>query len=638
MNRSETPSSRGLRAIGSILLALLLLAAFTASAQDITVTSADPAETEQGTLSLVVKIAGSNFGKDSKVDFLVSGTTDPGGITVKSVKYRNPKSLEATIDVAPDAQTRNRFDIRVQSGGRTGKGTELFKVLEKVTGGDLTPPGIVTDLKVVEGQVGFNTAYLTWTAPANDGYDASSGPAALYDLRVRKADCGPFTMDIWVDDTLTGIRNDPCHIYYARPVANAPGTQESLRVSFLAPETEYWVALRTVDASPQGPNWSALPDPSLQLRFRSGPYPPEGESAPWIPEIVDACPVLGTACRMYAPPRLDFDGDGYPAIFYIKQVPTLARRTISGWVLEPAPIAVDDGNWNYDFAMDPWSGEATVSSLVPGVKPELRVYRRTAGGWTTETIATGTIGANALGFAPGSPNTAVAYLYTKGGSTTLRVAERLGYSWSTATVAASVTGALAPSIAFDDAARPAVTFSQEVSGTRRLAFALRNGAAWTIEQAGASPGAPWSSLNDTRVAFDPSRNDFAAVGRYYDAATSDSRIEFCRRASGNWSCEPVVEGNSLGGLAFAIDGAGTVFISYMQSRNFRMLVRTPGSQGWNAEFIDWNVWSAPPGDLRIGPDGLAVMAYGTAHDWTYAGGSDLNYSVSVAWRAPAPGQ
>lgn len=621
----------------ALLLAGLLLAA-PAGAQTITVTSAVPEMADQGTLGLVVAVSGGGFDKGSKVAFFVTGTTNPGGITVKSVKYKNPKALEATIDVAPDAQTTLKFDIQVTSGSRTGKGTELFKVNVKVTGGDLTPPGIVTDLQAVEGQVGFNTAFLRWTAPANDGYDASSGPATQYDLRVRKADCGPFTMDIWVDDTMTGIRNDPCHIYYARPAANAPGTQETLRVSFLAPETEYWVALRTVDASPQGPNWSALPDSSLQLRFRSGPYPPEGESAPWIPEIVDACPVLGTACRMYAPPRLDFDGEGYPVIFYIKQVPALARRTSSGWVLEPIPITVDDGNWNYDFAMDPWSGEATVSSLVPGVKPELRVYRGTAGGWTTETIATGTIGANALGFAPGSPNTMVAYLYTKGGSTTLRVAERLGYSWSTATVASSVTGALAPSIAFDEAARPAVTFAQEANGTRRLAFALRNGAAWSIEQAGANPGAPWSSLNDTRVAFDPSRNDFAAVGRYYDADTANSRIEFCRRASGTWSCEPVVEGNSLGGLTFAIDGAGTVFISYMESRNFRMLVRAPGSQGWNAEFIDWNVWSAPPGDLRIGPDGLAVMAYGTAHDWTYAGGSDLNYSVSVARRAPPPGE
>jgi hypothetical protein len=288
--------------------------------------------------------------------------------------------------------------------------------------------------------------------------------------------------------------------------------------------------------------------------------------------------------------------------------------------------------------MDPLSGEATVTSVVPGIKPELRVYRRTAGGWTAETIATGGVGSNAVGFALGSPTATVAYLYSKGGSTTLRVADRFGSSWSTATVASAVTGALAPSIAFDEAARPAVTFAQDVSGQKRLAFALRNGASWTTELAGTNPGSAWNALNDTRVAFDPSRNDFAAVGRYYDGTTSNSRIEFCRRDSGAWSCDSVVEGYSIGGLSFAIDQAGTVFISYMQFPHFRMLVRAPGGPGWAAEYIDWNVWAAPPGDLRIGPDGLAVMAYGTANDSTYAGGSDLNRSMSLARRAPAPGR
>lgn len=635
MNRSETVTCRSLRAVGSILLALFLFAAFAAPAQVITVTSADPPETEQGTLGLVVKIAGSNFGKDSKVDFLVSGTTNPGGVTVRSVKYRNPKSLEATIDVAPDAQTQNRFDIQVMSGGRTGKGTELFSVKVKTTGGDLTPPGDVTDLSVSE--VGFNTAYLTWTAPANDGHDASSGPAAKYDLRVRKADCGPYTMEIWVDDTMTGIHNDPCHASYYRGNAGAPGTQEIARVGYLAPGTEYYAAIRTVDDSQQGPNWSPLPDAASQLRFVAGPYPPTGSSAPWTPQIVDACPVVGTACKIWAPPRLDFDAQGHPAIFYLKHyTPTLATWTGAEWTFEQPPITVDTGNWLYDFAIDPWSGEATVSSVVPGTKAELRVYRRTPAGWTSETLASGTVGANAVGFAPGSPVATVAYLYTKGG-TSLRVAERSGSTWKTETVASSVSGALSPSIAFDEAGNPAVTFAQDVGGRKRLAFAVRIGGSWQVELVGPDPGAPWNSLNDSRVVLDPSRSGFAAVGRYYDANTYSSRIELCERTSGGWACGTVVEGQSLGGLTLAIDQQGAAFVSYMKFPDFRMLVREPGSAGWVAEHIDWNVWSAPPGDLRIGPDGVPVLAYGTAHDETHCGGSDYNRSLSLARRDAATG-
>src|SRR5512143_3950041 len=106
MNRPTSTRGGPARLVGLLFLAGLLLAiALPASAQVITVTSAVPDTTEQGTLGLVVAISGDGFAKGSKVDFFVTGTTNPGGIVVKSVKYKNPKALEATIDVAPDAQT-----------------------------------------------------------------------------------------------------------------------------------------------------------------------------------------------------------------------------------------------------------------------------------------------------------------------------------------------------------------------------------------------------------------------------------------------------------------------------------------------------------------------------------------------------
>ena len=152
------------------------------------VTSAVPDTADQGVMDLVVTIGGENFGKGSKVAFFdTAGTTNPGGIVVKSVKFKDSKTLDATIDVAPDAQTELRFDIQVMSNGRTGKGTELFKVLQKVSN-DL-PPGSVADLHTVD--VGFNTTVFSWTAPADDGFDPLSGPVALSELRVRAASCGP---------------------------------------------------------------------------------------------------------------------------------------------------------------------------------------------------------------------------------------------------------------------------------------------------------------------------------------------------------------------------------------------------------------------------------------------------------------
>jgi len=103
-----TPA-RAARRLFAFPAALLLAAALPALAQDPTVTAAVPDTTEQATYDLVVTISGTNFGADSVVDFYVTGTTDPGGITVKKVRRRNTKTLEATIDVAADAQTQYRF-------------------------------------------------------------------------------------------------------------------------------------------------------------------------------------------------------------------------------------------------------------------------------------------------------------------------------------------------------------------------------------------------------------------------------------------------------------------------------------------------------------------------------------------------
>jgi hypothetical protein len=99
---------------------------------EVTVTSVTPSSALQGTVSLDVEIAGSGFDSSAQVDFLVTGTTNPGGITVKKVVARGSKKLIATIDVAEDAIATD-FDIEVTlSGGRKGKGITLFKVQAKV--------------------------------------------------------------------------------------------------------------------------------------------------------------------------------------------------------------------------------------------------------------------------------------------------------------------------------------------------------------------------------------------------------------------------------------------------------------------------------------------------------------------------
>ena len=103
-------------------------------AQTIEVTSADPPSAEQGTINLNVAIKGKGFDHSARAQFFLTGTTNPGGITVNSTKFVSRTDLIANIDVAEDAVIAG-FDVVVMaSRGRTGKGTELFSVTEKSTG------------------------------------------------------------------------------------------------------------------------------------------------------------------------------------------------------------------------------------------------------------------------------------------------------------------------------------------------------------------------------------------------------------------------------------------------------------------------------------------------------------------------
>jgi hypothetical protein len=123
----------------SLLVCALAPAGF-AYAQQVSVTAADPSAAEQGTISLDVAVSGSGFNSSASVKFLVTGTTDTGGITVKKVVVNSAKKLTATIDVAETAVV-NKFDIEVAlSNGRKGKGTTLFTVQAKGTGKPTLPP------------------------------------------------------------------------------------------------------------------------------------------------------------------------------------------------------------------------------------------------------------------------------------------------------------------------------------------------------------------------------------------------------------------------------------------------------------------------------------------------------------------
>jgi hypothetical protein len=112
-------------------LLVLGLVPFGAAFAQVRVTAAVPSSAYQGTISLDVIVSGSGFDKTAKVQYLVSGTADPGGIAVRNVKFNGSKELVTTIDVA-DTATLASFDIVVTlDSGRKGKGTTLFSVTSR---------------------------------------------------------------------------------------------------------------------------------------------------------------------------------------------------------------------------------------------------------------------------------------------------------------------------------------------------------------------------------------------------------------------------------------------------------------------------------------------------------------------------
>jgi hypothetical protein len=120
-------------------LFVLGIAPIGAALAQVKVTAATPSSAYQGTVSLDVVVSGSGFDPSAKAQYFVTGTTNPGGITVTKVVFRKSTEIVTTIAVTDLAALAN-FDIQVTlDSGRKGKGTTLFLVKAKPTGPAETP-------------------------------------------------------------------------------------------------------------------------------------------------------------------------------------------------------------------------------------------------------------------------------------------------------------------------------------------------------------------------------------------------------------------------------------------------------------------------------------------------------------------
>jgi uncharacterized delta-60 repeat protein len=130
----------------TLLLGAIFCAAQPALLAQIQVTSTTPNNGQQGTVNLSVTVNGKGFKNGAQAKWFVTGTTNPGGITVNSTAFVNSTTLTTNITIADTAVIAN-FDVQVQNAdGRTGKGSELFAVLansKKTTCTAPTPLNII---------------------------------------------------------------------------------------------------------------------------------------------------------------------------------------------------------------------------------------------------------------------------------------------------------------------------------------------------------------------------------------------------------------------------------------------------------------------------------------------------------------
>jgi len=123
------------RRSSAFLILLMSAAAISAlpAASQVQVTSTNPSAAPQGSTNLNVTINGSGFKSGAVAKWYVTGTTNPGGVTVNSISAVHSTSLTANITISAGAVISG-FDIVVtNTDGRTGKGTDKFAVTAKGT-------------------------------------------------------------------------------------------------------------------------------------------------------------------------------------------------------------------------------------------------------------------------------------------------------------------------------------------------------------------------------------------------------------------------------------------------------------------------------------------------------------------------
>jgi chitodextrinase len=258
-----------------------------------------------------------------------------------------PGTLQQAVVTGLASDTRYYFAMRARDA--RGQWSETSNVAEQATQPqdglpDAIAPGEIRDLALVSARP--TTALIRWIAPGGDGQE---GTADHYDVRRSN---GQITAGKW-DDAVPVLPIKPCAVV---------GTEETLQVEGLDPETESYFALRAIDAA--------------------------GNAGPISVSLLVVTPAFPDTVAPAQVTDLANAGADTTSVTLRWTAPADDRGRCAAYDLRVSAERIDEANWDQASAIDglpspaaPGEAESTrVTGLQPGTRLAFAVRARDAVG------------------------------------------------------------------------------------------------------------------------------------------------------------------------------------------------------------------------------------------------------------------
>lgn len=479
------------------------------------------------------------------------------GLTPASVKA----AIMNSVDPVPGLAGKTVTGGRINAGRAVGSAL----VLTDNCGPAPCSPADIAGLSANSLTATQTTLDLSWTATGDDG---ASGTAYVTDIRYSTS---PINAGNFAQATLVN----------GEPAPGIAGSTENFTVTGLRPSTNYYFAVRVGD---EVGNFSGLATATGTTA-----------AATWSVTVVD-----DPASNVGFYKSLKYDRTGsVPAIGYSDEGANgvkYAQWNGSGWDTKSVDVSSDTGvSLAFDSNNDPtisygW-GQLRFAQYVPSTQS-----------WQITTLESRDANndVTSLAYAPdGSAGISYRTTPRRGGS--LKFAKRTASGWTLQTVATA--GARYSSLAYDVSGRPAIAFSDDVDGDNTLdtlKLARWNGSSWAVQtvETGVAGYGVLASLV------------FDSAGNPTITHVAGGMVRFVRWNGSAWNPTEIVANGYNASMVFN-SADGSFFVSYVESNNTIRIARRDVSGTWTNEAVDFGNSVRWIIDLAMSPCGTPSAAYST---------------------------